>query len=266
MEVCGWFMHSDIQAYTGKILIKEEKRMTTNRIPESNQPEQRLKELPVVETYHPREHAILAEYLGRKKKVPKEAKKFDPYEIIPFEEGHDDAEHGVVCRPSPETSDMDKALANAVARIALAPVRLSLPRWGASADGEVYHTRQKDLDSKLPQRGFRSPPVLALSLNWANSGPGFSWPLDYYVAWLPFYDEYVVTVSYDDPIVAGYLDLAIGTLPEKAEVEVHLKQVIQTHWEETAEYLHGWQECWNNGIVEDPWAWRNEISWAIPDS
>ena len=75
-----------------------------------------------------------------------------------------------------------------------------------------------------------------------------------------------MTVSYDDPIVAGYLDLAIGTLPEKAEVEVHLKQVIQTHWEETAEYLHGWQECWNNGIVEDPWAWRNEISWAIPDS
>ena len=87
-------------------------------------------------------------------------------------------------------------------------------------------------------------------MNWANSGPGFSWPLDYYVAWLPFYDEYVVTVSYDDPIVAGYLDLAIGNLPEKAEVEVHLKQVIQTHWEETAEYLHG---CRNAGTME---LWR----------
>ena len=119
---------------------------------------------------------------------------------------------------------MDKALRNAVARIALAPVRLSLPRWASVSEGEVYHTRQNDLDSKLPQRGFRSQPVLALSLNWANSGPGFSWPLDYYVAWLPFYEEYVVTVSYDDPVVEGYLDLAIGTLPEKAKVEVHLKR------------------------------------------
>ena len=240
--------------------------MSKNRIPKPNQPEHRLEDIPVVETFHLREHAILAEYLGQKKKIPKEAKAFDPYEIIPFEEDHNDAEKGIVCRPGLDGEDPDKALRNAVARIALAPVRLSLPRWASVAEGEVYHTRQKDLDSKLPQRGFRSDPVLALSLNWANSGPGFSWPLDYYVAWLPFYEEYVVTVSYDDLVVQGYLDLAIGTLPEKAEVEVHLKEVIQAHWWENSDTLHGWQECWDYGIVEDPWAWRNEISWGIPDS
>ena len=83
---------------------------------------------------------------------------------------------------------------------------------------------------------------------------------------MPFYEEYAVTVSYDDPVVEGYLDLAIGTLPEKAKVEVHLKEVIQGHWWENSDSMHGWQECWNKGIVEDPWAWRNEISWGVPDS
>ena len=122
--------------------------MSKNRIPEPNQPEHRLEDIPVVETFHLREHAILAEYLGQKKKIPKEAKTFDPYEIIPFEEDHNDAEKGIVCRPGLDGEDPDKALRNAVARIALAPVRLSLPRWASVADGEVYHTRQKDLDSK----------------------------------------------------------------------------------------------------------------------
>ena len=89
--------------------------------------------------------------------------------------------------------------------------------------------------------------------------------MDYYISWIPYYDQYVVTVSYDDAVVEGYLDLAIGTLPEKARVEVELKAVIQDHWRKTAEYLHGWQECWNKGIVKDPWAWRKEISWAISD-
>ena len=55
-------------------------------------------------------------------------------------------------------------------------------------------------------------------------------------------------------------------IAEKAKVEIHLKEVIQGHWWENSDSMHGWQECWNKGIVEDPWAWRSEISWGIPDS
>ena len=219
----------------------------------------------VVVHFFPREHAILAEYFGQVEKLPEKAKPFEPYEIFPFDSRYDEARNGIVCRPSTETEDRQKALANAVARIALAPIRSKLPRWASVSNSEVYHTRKEDIESKLPIRGFRSQPVLALTLNWADSGPGYSWPLDYYISWIPFYDQYVVTVSYDDAVVEGYLDLAIGTLSEKARVEVELKEVILDHWRKTAEYLHGWQECWNKGIVKDPWAWRKEISWAISD-
>ena len=38
--------------------------MTQNRIPEPNQPKHRPRDIPLVETIHLREHAILAEYLG----------------------------------------------------------------------------------------------------------------------------------------------------------------------------------------------------------
>jgi len=197
--------------------------------------------------------------------LPEEAKLFDPYEIFSNDSTFDEEANGIICRSSTETDDLQKALANAVARIALSPIRSKLPKWASVSNSEVYHTRQEDIEIKLPARGFRSQPILALTLNWADSGPGQSWPLDYYVTWIPHYDNYVVTVSYDDVVVEGYLDLAIGTLPERARVEVELKKVIQDHWKKTAEYLHGWQECWNKGIVKDPWAWRNEIVWAISD-
>ena len=219
----------------------------------------------VMEHFLPREHAILAEYFKQPKKLPEEAKLFDPYEIFSNDSTFDEEANGIICRSSTETDDLQKALANAVARIALSPIRSKLPKWASVRNSEVYHTRQEDIESKLPARGFRSQPILALTLNWADSGPGHSWPLDYYVTGSPLYEHYVVTVSYDDVVVEGYLDLAIGTLPERARVEVEMKKVIQDHWKKTAEYLHGWQECWNKGIVKDPWAWRNEIVWAISD-
>ena len=231
--------------------------MNKSRIQENND--------SLVEHFFPREHAILAEYFGQVEKLPEEAKLFDPYEIFSNDRTFDEEANGIICRSSTETDDLQKALANAVARIALSPIRSKLPKWASVSNSEVYHTRQEDIEIKLPARGFRSQPILALTLNWADSGPGQSWPLDYYVTWIPHYDNYVVTVSYDDVVVEGYLDLAIGTLPERARVEVELKKVIQDHWKKTAEYLHGWQECWNKGIVKDPWAWRNEIVWAISD-
>ena len=52
--------------------------MSANRLPEAKKPQTRLETRTVVEYFHPREHAILAEYFELKKKLPKEAKKIDP--------------------------------------------------------------------------------------------------------------------------------------------------------------------------------------------
>ena len=61
-------------------------------------------------------------------------------------------------------------------------------------------------------------------------------------------------------VVEGYLDFAIEL---KGEGTVLKRPGYSGSLEKDAEYLHGWQECWNNGIVKDPP--RNEIVWAISD-
>ncbi len=217
-----------------------------------------------IENFFPREHAILAEYFDLQEKLPEEARAYHPKEIIEKDSEYDEATEGIGCRKSYGGRDCN-AIENAVARIALAPVRENLPTWGGYGEGGVFHTRQSENESVLPERGYRSNPVHVLSINWASSGPGFSWPLKYYISWIPYYERYVVTVSYDTPEVEGYLDLAIGHLPEGASVEKELKSVIVGHWEWDAMYLQGWEGVIDSGIVEDPWAWREEVSWGYND-
>ena len=238
--------------------------MSANRLPEVRKSSDRIKAKKVVEYFHPREHAILAEYLELKNKLPKNAREIDPHEIVPIEDDYDEAENGIICRPSYGGNEY-KAIDNAVARIALAPIRSSLPVWGSYQDGQVFHTRQKENESELPSRGYRSDPVLVVSINWADSGPGFSWPVKYYISWIPHYERYVVTASYDSPDVEGYLDIAIGDLPEGCKIETDLKEVIKNHWDRDAMYLQGWADCLDSGIIKDPWAWREEINWGYDD-
>ena len=117
--------------------------MSTNRLPKSRKSTDRIKASKVVEYFHSREHAILAEYFELKKKLPKDAHKIDPFEIIPFEDDYDEAKNGIICRPGRGDRSEYGALGNAVARIALAPIRSNLPVWGSYVDGKVFHTREK---------------------------------------------------------------------------------------------------------------------------
>jgi hypothetical protein len=103
--------------------------MSANRLEQPAEPKSRIKEASKVDTFHPREHAILAKYLGQEDKLPEEAKTIDPEEIFPEEENYDEAEQGIACQKSHGGNDY-RALKNAVARIALAPIRTSLPTWG----------------------------------------------------------------------------------------------------------------------------------------
>jgi len=236
--------------------------MSENRLQQNSGATDRIKEKKETEYFHPREHAILAEYLELKNKLPKDARKFDPFETLPFEDEYKESENGIICRPGRGDRSELQALSNAVARIALAPIRSDLPVWGSYEDGQVFHTRQKENSGVLPLRDFRSDPVLVVSINWADSGPGFSWPVKYYISWIPYYERYVVTASYDSNDVEGYLDVAIGDLPDGVEIEGGLKNVIINHWDRDAMYLQGWADCIDSGIVKDPWAWRSEINWG----
>jgi hypothetical protein len=238
--------------------------MSTSRI-QNNKGNNRLQSnKSKIEGFFPREHAILAEYFDLQEKQPQQARAFDPHEISSEENDYEEAVEGIACRKSYGGRDY-RAIDNAVARIALAPVRKNLPTWGGLGKDGAFHSRQSENESILPERGYRSDPVHVLSINWASSGPSYSWPLKYYISWIPYYERYVVTVSYDSPEVEGYLDLAIGDLSEGASVEKELKSVIVRHWDRDSMYLQGWEGVIDPGIVKDPWAWREEVSWGYND-
>jgi hypothetical protein len=238
--------------------------MSTSRI-QNNKGNNRLQSnKSKIEGFFPREHAILAEYFDLQEKQPQQARAFDPHEITSEENNYEEAVEGIACRKSYGGRDY-RAIDNAVARIALAPVRKNLPTWGGLGKDGAFHSRQSENESILPERGYRSDPVHVLSINWASSGPSYSWPLKYYISWIPYYERYVVTVSYDSPEVEGYLDLAIGDLSEGASVEKDLKSVIVRHWDRDSMYLQGWEGVIDPGIVKDPWAWREEVNWGYND-
>jgi hypothetical protein len=134
----------------------------------------------------------------------------------------------------------EHALSNAVARLVLSGVQHRLPQWAAvSADGEVALARSYTLPRVAKVQAL---PRLLFEINWADSSPGFSWHEAYHLAYLPGFDEYVVTASQDSPDVHGYTDEAIGHFPAHEALERGTHRVIVGWWRAQAE---GWdQERW----------------------
>jgi hypothetical protein len=103
-----------------------------------------------------------------------------------------------------------------VGAFATRDVQSRLPNWGVvQRDGTLTLARKVD-------RRRRSKFVAGLSrflfeINWADSGPGFSWPAAYSVTWLPGFDRHVVTYSADSPDALGYFDFALGSFAHGAE-------------------------------------------------
>lgn len=159
----------------------------------------------------------------------------------------------------------------AVAAIVLERIHNTLPQWASvrlrENDGEesdIFLARKPK--ERQVKRTVELLPKYLLTINWADSGPGFSWPVAYYVTWVPLYDEYVVTQSADSPDAYGYCDFAIGHFPQtndfvsKAAKEIRddwawqRDQCCQSSWaylfdegligEETAKQLR--QEVWDD--------------------
>ncbi|MEJ1376501.1 MAG: hypothetical protein RPU32_00770, partial [Candidatus Sedimenticola sp. (ex Thyasira tokunagai)] len=159
--------------------------------------------------FHPVEHAFICDWLGVQR--PVRAKEIDLYEERA--DGHDD--EGNFIRPRAglggwEYEGEDKC-GNAVARLLLSNIQSRLPQWGTvKTDGEVLLARDH---SAVRQNAISLMPQHLFTINWADSGPGCSWPEAYYATYLPLYNIYVVTLSQDSPDAYGYEDLAIGHFP-----------------------------------------------------
>jgi hypothetical protein len=145
--------------------------------------------------------------------------------------------------------------AAAAAKIVLGSVQESLPNWGSvRSNGEVLVSRDTGANR---HRGAEQPavsfePQFLFLINWADSGPGFSWPMGYYVTWLPGYERYVVTSSSDSPEGNhGYCDLAIDYLGRELDLLQECASIIEGDWSgQLAEWDQPhWQCLLNPGLL-----------------
>jgi hypothetical protein len=154
-------------------------------------------------------------------------------------------------------------LSHAVARICLSSVQDRLPQWGyCIKDDQVVVTRHS---FPGPDRTFTPlNPQRVLCINWADSGPGFSWPEDYFVTLLPGFNRYVVTASSDSTDSYGVLDFAIGWFRSSVDRLVGSRRVL-TRWWRLARGCEGspWAYLFNEGLIgqEDAYRMRQAV-WA----
>jgi hypothetical protein len=122
-----------------------------------------------------------------------------------------------------DNRDLQAAAGNALARMVFAGFEDQLPEFVWSTGGVVF-TSRPDLGRKRfdPQRLFQ--------INWATSGPGFTWPEVYYLCWLPVFERWVVVSARDSPDVDGYCDRLVGHFSDCEELAVEAAHVIEQYW------------------------------------
>lgn len=131
-------------------------------------------------------------------------------------------------------------LENAVARICLESIRQELPRWAVKSGGEWTFGRARSRIRRGGRRRHLRPRHL-FTINWGDSGPGFSWPKSYHVTALAGDNVCVVTASDDSPDTQGYCDFAIVWFASKAPVVESAGECIRSSWRKQAE---NGQERW----------------------
>jgi len=199
--------------------------------------------------FTPDEDAILAKWFGVKS--PQSAKGIDIAEAIE-RLGFDE-------EPGGPYSLLDAA----VAFIVLERVEEHLPQWASVSEERGALLARKYRDRELiPERKIVLQPRSLFTINWADSGPGFSWPVAYYVTWIPYYDRFVVTASADCPDMFGYCDFALGAFSGDTPANDGAKTIICGDWQQLSDFgQQRWEYLFDTGLVsrEEAKAWADEV-------
>lgn len=150
----------------------------------------------------------------------------------------------------------------AVAQILLHNIQDTLPNWGYTKDddtvvlGRLPHQRHKDA-----RLNFN--PKHVVTINWADSGPGFSWPEAYYITYLPSFNKYIVTASRDSEDAYGCTDHAIGVADGNLGEIKAAKEVIIKNWHEQFDSYDQsrWAYLFNEGLIDTAISnqWADEV-------
>jgi hypothetical protein len=134
----------------------------------------------------------------------------------------------------------------------------TLPQWASvklreNEYEEAVITLARDIKARQARRTVELIPQYLLTINWADSGPGFSWPVAYHVTWVPIYDEYVVTQSADSPDAFGYCDFAIGHFPKTDDFVTTAANEIKgdREWQRDQFCQDRWAYLFGSGLVDE---------------
>jgi hypothetical protein len=144
----------------------------------------------------------------------------------------------------------------AVAQILLERIQDDLPNWTALA-GDHFVIARGNFDRRA-RRKIELWPQQLLTINWADSGPGLSWPVAYKATYVPLFDRIVVTASADCPET-----FAIGAFGSETSILEGSRRIIISDW--TNQWRQHDQERWaylfDTGIVSkaEADAWADEV-------
>lgn len=161
----------------------------------------------------------------------------------------------------------DIEVRNAVARVCINAIQERLPQWGCvRADDTVVLGRRLE---ERRQSTLALAPLHLFTLNWADSGPGFSWPEAYHATFLPGFNRWVVTMSVDSPDVFGVTDLAIGSFPAGGNLVRSSGRVLVAYWRRFHCFdpeMGWWDYLFDTGLVDSDSAyrWRRRV-WPRAD-
>ena len=157
-------------------------------------------------------------------------------------------------------------LAIAVAQILLHHLQGTLRQWASVTGDTVNLNRKAHKRHKDARLAFN--PQLVCTINWANSGPGFSWPESYHVTYLPGFDKFVITASRDGPDAWGCADHAIGVVDGNQSPVEAAKQAITEFWRMQVIEWEGprWAYLFAEGLIDAKTAnvWADEV-WCPPE-
>ena len=137
----------------------------------------------------------------------------------------------------------------AVAAILLERIQDRLPQWASVKNGKA--TLGRNLRDRAAERTVEITPTHLVTINWADSGPGFSWPEAYHVTYVPSYDEFIVTGSVDSTDVYGVTDFALGHFGPEGDIKERSAEIIRSEWQFlTTNYnQYRWEYLFDEGLI-----------------
>jgi len=186
-------------------------------------------------SYHPVEHFYLRSYFNLGDELPNDVSEEKLYSYHSWETEQPVPPYLLL--QSGPIEDLDASINNAVARLMLEPIANRFPNFNAVSrkHGSIRSARPPAF------KAYKSPAVAGLpnffKINWATSGPGFSWEEVYQVGFLAEYDVYVVTASQDSSDALGFCDACIGYFSEtQGFIQDGLYVVMEWRGDKRGEY------------------------------